>query len=169
MQGKGKEWERLAARISEALYGPVKSEQPLRGGKRADIVVWDSSIRQDSRGNVEFANKIIECKEGISSWEDYEIEKYLKYCRVLEIWCLVPRHRYLNDPMPKTPQGVVFKGPYELRANLLARGMAAKNLKADWDSRAVLAKEMWDLMWKVAGLDKELIICPRRLLVCDSQ
>ena len=165
MQDEATEWQRVAEKISKALYGPVRSQVSLSGGEIADIVVWDSSIRKDARGAVKVAKRMIECKlSAQDSWDDV-IEKYFKYCSVLEIWYLRTSHYSLKIALPKTPSGVICKGPYELLSALLARGAWGKHWVADLESRKALAKEMWNLKWKAATHPKDLIVYPRKSLI----
>ena len=165
MQDEGKERQDLAERISEAFYGPVQSQVRLGSGEIADIVVGDSSISKDARGGLKHASRIIECKvSALTSWDEV-IGKYLKYCNVLEIWYIRASHHSLKAPFPKTPRRVVCKGPYELLSALLARGALGERWVADLESRRALAKEMWDLKWKIATHSTDLIVCPRNLLI----
>ena len=162
MQGEDKEWERLAEKISTALYGPVRSQFPVASGARPDIVVWDLSIREDTRGGVTHASRIIECKVSAQTSWDEEIEKYFKYCNVLEIWYIRTSHHSLKAPFPKTPGRVICKGPYELLSTLLSRDAWEKPWAADLGTRKALAKEMWDLKWEIATHSTDLIVCPRK-------
>jgi len=164
MQDEGIEWQRLAEKISKALYGPVKSQVGLPGKEIADIVVWDSSIRKDARGGVKHASRIIECKVSALTSLDEVIGKYLKYCNVLEIWYLRTSHHSLKAPFPTTSSRVICKGPHELLSALLARGALGKRWVADLESRKALAKEMWNLKWEIATDSTDLIVCPRKLL-----
>lgn len=165
MQDEAAEWQRLAEKISKALYGSVRSQVRLNSGAIADIVVCDSPIRKDARGGVTFASRIIECKVSAhDSWED-EIKKYFKYCNVLEIWYLRTSHYSLKNPPPDTPGKVICKGPYELLSTLLSRDAWKKPWAAGLGARKDLAKEMWDLKWKIATHSTDLIVCPRDLLI----
>jgi len=165
MQDEATEWQRLAEKISRALYGPVRSQVRLPGGEIADIVVGDSSIRKDVRGGVRVVKRIIECKvSALTSWDEV-IEKYFKYCNMLEIWYLRASHHSLKAPFPKTPSRVICKGPYELLSTLLGRGASGRRWVADLESRKDLAKEMWNLKWEIATHSTDLIVCPRDLLI----
>ena len=162
MQDEATEWQRLAEKISEALYGPVEQQVKLPGGEIADIVVWDSSIYKDARRGVKRASRIIECKvPALTSWDEV-IEKYFKYCNVLEIWYLRASHHSLKAPFPKTPGRVICKGPYELLSTLLSRDAWEKPWAADLGTRKALAKGMWDLKWEIATHSTDLIVCPRK-------
>lgn len=165
MQDEGNEWQRLAERISRALYGSIQTQVPLGSGAKADIVVWGSSIRKDARGGVKLASRIIECKVSAQdSWDDV-IKKYFKYCSVLEIWYLKTSHYSLKNPPANTPGKVICKGPYDVLSALLTRGAAGKRWAADFETRKALAKEMWDLKWKIATHSTDLIVCPQDLLI----
>lgn len=78
-------WQDVATQIAAALYGPCKRQVRLSNQRIADIIPWLPRPRQDPRGRVEFAHRIIEVKVGHRrAWQD-PIRKYKHHCRWLEV------------------------------------------------------------------------------------